>query len=653
MSTPTSISWTPKRAAALLAEPTYAGGEVQLSATRKWMITGTVMLVTVMQVLDVTVTNVALPHIQGSLSAGIDEVSWVLTSYLAANAVILPATGWLAGALGRKRFFLISTIVFTAASVLCGLAPNLHTLLVARLLQGIGGGPLMPLSQAIMWEIFPLEQRGTAVAVWGIGIMLAPILGPTVGGWLVDNWSWRWIFYINLPIGVLAFFMVSAFLFDAPFHKRPQRVDLSGIALMVIGFGGLQLMLDLGERHDWFESGLVVGLGVVAVCAIVGFILRETTAREPILDLSVFNDRNFAVGTVAFFLIAFGFNSSLLLLALYTQKVLGYDAWTSGLTLAPGGFGTMIALMISGRLVSRMDQRMMLAGGCLLQAIALWMMTNLTLTMDYWTLAGPRFLQGFGQGFIFPPLQTLALATIRMHRLSNATAAFNVVRNVGGSTPQLLDNDAVWPTFAPVFRSDFKLLDTWTPPRDPEPLPVPLSVFGGRRDKLISEDEDRRAHDDIQKITDGYMQKLEQAAKGKGKEILELPCDILIPAALEMQITEANAAQIKAPFIVEAANAPVAPQADEIFAQSGKIVLPDILANAGGVTVSYFEWVQDLQNFFWTEEEVHSKLRDILVKSFRTVLKMSLEQKVDMRLAALMMGVDRVARAMLWRGLYA
>src|SRR5262245_49520716 len=391
------------------------------------------MMVTVMQVLDTSITNVALPHMQGSFSASIDEMSWVITSYLAANAVIIPASGWLTAVFGRRRFYLICTVTFTASSFLSGIAPNLEFLVLMRVLQGLGGGPVIPMAQAIMWEIFPLKERGTAMAVWGVGIMLAPILGPTVGGWIADNWSWRWIFYINLPIGVLAFFMVSAFLFDAPFHRKPRRVDVSGIGLMMLGFGCLQLVLDLGERADWFDSMLITTLAVLAVGMLAGFVVRELLAEEPILDLDVFRDRNFSVSSLAIFLIGLGFNSSLLLVALYTQKILGYDAWTAGLTLAPGGLGTMIGLMISGRLVSRMDQRLMLAFGCLLQAIALGLMTHVTVTMDFWSLAWPRFLQGFSFGFIFVPLQALALATVRTERLANATAAYNVVRNIGGS----------------------------------------------------------------------------------------------------------------------------------------------------------------------------------------------------------------------------
>jgi DHA2 family multidrug resistance protein len=400
---------------------------------RKWAITVTVMMVTVMQVLDTSITNVALPHMQGSLSAGVDEVAWVVTSYLAANAIAIPATGWLTAVLGRRRFFLVCTTIFTASSFLSGLAPNLEFLVAMRILQGLGGGPVIPMAQATMWEIFPLRQRGTAMAVWGVGIMMAPILGPTLGGWIADNWSWRWIFYVNLPIGVLGFVLASVFLFDPPFLMKPRRVDVAGLGLMVVGFGALQLAIDQGEKYDWFDSSYILGMTALALVALALFLARELTTPEPILNLRVFLDRNFAVGATIITMVGFGFNSSMLLIALYTQKVMGYDAWTSGLVLAPGGLGTMIALMFSGRLVSRMDQRLMLVFGIGLNAVSLMMMSNVSLGVDYWTLALPRFLQGFAQGFIFPPLQTLALATIQIERLPNATAAFNVVRNVGGS----------------------------------------------------------------------------------------------------------------------------------------------------------------------------------------------------------------------------
>ena len=404
-----------------------------ISAARKWAITLSVMVVAFMQVLDTSVTNVVLPHLQGSLSAGLEEVSWVITSYLAANAIIIPATGWLAGVLGRKRFFLICCVLFTVSSVLSGMAPNLTFLVLARIAQGIGGGPIIPLSQAILWEIFPLGQRGLAMAVWGIGFMMGPIIGPTLGGYIADNWSWRWIFYINLPVGLLGFFMASAFLFDPPYLRKPARVDWPGLVLMVLGFGCLQLMLDRGEREDWFDSSLIVALAVIAGVALVGFLARELMAKDPILDLRVFTDRNFAFGASFIALIGLGMFSSMVLLALYSQKLLGYDALTSGLVLAPGGLGNMFSLILCGRLVTRVDQRLLLTFGCLVNAISLYMMSNLTLGMDYWSLTMPRVIQGFALGFIFVPLSTLTLATIRRDKLVNATSAYNVLRNLGGS----------------------------------------------------------------------------------------------------------------------------------------------------------------------------------------------------------------------------
>ncbi|PYM23131.1 MAG: EmrB/QacA family drug resistance transporter [Candidatus Rokuibacteriota bacterium] len=406
--------------------------EAPVSPAQKWAITFTVMVVAFMQILDTSVTNVVLPHLQGSLSAGLDEVSWVITSYLAANAVVIPATGWLVGIFGRKKFFLICTTLFVVSSFLSGAAPDLTTLIIARIFQGLGGGPIIPLSQAILWEIFPFHQRGLAMAVWGVGFILGPILGPTVGGYLADEWSWRWIFYINLPVGLVGFLLASACLFDPPYLRKAGRVDWWGLGLMIAGFGCLQLVLDRGEREDWFESTAIVALTVVAVCALVGFLIRELTTMDPILDLTVFTDRNFATGATLIAIVGFGMFSGMLLVAVFTQKLLGYDAWTSGLVLAPGGLGNICSLFASG-IVTRIDQRWMLAFGCLLNAASLYMMTSLTLGMDYWALALPRFIQGFAVGFIFVPLSTLALATIQRHKLVNATAVYGMLRNVGGS----------------------------------------------------------------------------------------------------------------------------------------------------------------------------------------------------------------------------
>jgi DHA2 family multidrug resistance protein len=403
-----------------------------ISPARKWAITFTVMVVAFMQILDTSVTNVILPHLQGSMSAGLDEVSWVITSYLAANAIVIPATGWLTGLFGRKRFFLICATLFVVSSFVSGAAPDLTTLIVARIFQGLGGGPIIPLSQAILWEIFPFHQRGLAMAVWGVGFILGPILGPTVGGYLADEASWRWIFYINLPVGAVGFVLGSAFLFDSPYHTRAARVDWWGLALMVIGFGCLQLVLDRGEREDWFASSVILAMTIVAICALAGFLVRELSTSDPILDLTAFADRNFATGATLIAIVGFGMFSGMLLVAVFTQKLLGYDAWTSGLVLAPGGLGNIFSLFASA-LVTRVDQRLMLAFGCLLNAVSLYMMTSLTLGMDYWALAIPRFIQGFAVGFIFVPLSTLTLAGVRRDKLVNATAMYGMLRNVGGS----------------------------------------------------------------------------------------------------------------------------------------------------------------------------------------------------------------------------
>src|SRR2546427_10082390 len=263
----------------------------QVPAAQKWAITLTVMVVAFMQILDTSVTNVILPHLQGSLSAGLDEVSWVITSYRAPNAIVIPASGWLAGHFGRKRFFLICATLFVVSSFASGAAPDLTTLIIARIFQGLGGGPIIPLSQAILWEIFPFHQRGMAMAVWGLGFIFGPILGPTVGGFLADQWAWRWIFYINLPVGLLGFFLASVFLFDPPYLRRATRIDWWGLGLMVAGFGCLQLGLDRGEREDWFASSTIVALAIVAVVTLLGFLIHELRASEPILDLTVFTDR--------------------------------------------------------------------------------------------------------------------------------------------------------------------------------------------------------------------------------------------------------------------------------------------------------------------------------------------------------------------------
>jgi DHA2 family multidrug resistance protein len=414
-------------------------GSQGLTPTRRWGITLAVMLVATMQILDTSVTNVALPHMQGSLSASIDEITWVLTSFIAANAVILPATGWLVARLGRRTFFLLATVTFMVSSLLSGAAPSLELLVGARLLQGLGGGPLIPLSQAILMEIFPPRQRGTAMAIWGLGVMVAPIVGPTVGGWITENYSWRWIFYVNLPFGALALALGSAFLEDAPRTGAPDRAgsmfrfDGIGLALLVAGIGSLQVALDQGQRLDWFDSSRITTLVVVAIVALIAFVLWELRVAHPLVDLRVLANHTFALGTLLITVVGFGLYSSFLLLTFYTEHLLRYDALTAGWVLAPAGIGSLISLAISGRLVDRMDPRWLVSIGTAVIAYSLYLMGTLSLGADFWAVLWPRFVQGFGMGLVFVPLTTMALGAVAPADLATASGLFSVVRNVGGS----------------------------------------------------------------------------------------------------------------------------------------------------------------------------------------------------------------------------
>ena len=407
-------------------------------AGRRWVITVAVMLVASMQVLDTSVTNVALPHMQGSLSASFEEITWVLTSFMAANAVILPATGWLVARLGRRRFFLLSTATFMASSLLSGAAPSLELLVGARLLQGLGGGPLIPLSQAILMEIFPARQRGMAMAIWGLGVMVSPIVGPTLGGWLTDNYSWRWIFYLNLPFGAVALALGSAFLDDHA-ETSPERgravgpFDGVGLALLVTGIGALQVALDQGQRLDWFDSPAITALFALAAVSLAALVWWETSTPHPIVDLRVLLNRTFTLGTILMTLVGFGLYGSFVLLTFYAEHLLRYDALTAGWVLAPGGIGSLISLAIGGRLVDRIDPRWLVSTGTAIIAYSLFLMGSLSLGADFWAVLWPRFVQGFGMGLVFVPLTTMTLAAVSPAELPTASGLFNVVRNVGGS----------------------------------------------------------------------------------------------------------------------------------------------------------------------------------------------------------------------------
>jgi DHA2 family multidrug resistance protein len=399
-----------------------------------WIIAISVMFGTFMEVLDTTVVNVSLPHIAGSLSASIDEATWVLTSYLVANAIILPITGWLANVFGRKRLLMLAVGGFTIASFLCGLAPTLPALIVFRILQGAAGGCLQPLSQAVLLEAFPPQDRGKAMGFWGLGIVVAPILGPVLGGWLTDSYSWRWVFYINIPVGIASLMMTRAFIWDPPYLKRgTMRIDYWGIGLLALGIGALQVMLDKGEEDDWFSSRFIFTLGVIFVAGFAAFIIRELMAEHPVVHLTVFRDRTYSAGVILMTCVGFVLYGSMVLLPIWLQTLLGYPALQAGIALAPRGMGSFIAMPIVGALLSRGDPRKFLAAGCIVSGWTMWEFSRLSLDAGYWNFFWPQFIQGVSLGLLFVPLTTITMALISREEMGNATSIFNFMRNIGGS----------------------------------------------------------------------------------------------------------------------------------------------------------------------------------------------------------------------------
>jgi len=402
----------------------------------KWFITASVMIPTLIEILDTSVANVALTHIQGSISAGQEEVTWVLTSYLVANAVVIPMSGWLAKLMGRKIYLLMSIAVFTLSSVLCGMATSLAQIVLFRIIQGIGGGGLQPMSQAILLETFPPRERGLAMAIFGMGIVLGPILGPLLGGYLTDNYSWRWIFYINLPIGILATFMIYSFIFDPAYHVRlgkGERVDLIGLALLCLGLGSLQIVLDKGQMEDWFNSDFILILTMVAAASLILLVFWELQHDRPIVDLRIFKDPSFATGNAVMFLGFFSFFGSIVLLPLYLQNLLGYTAFHAGLVLGPSGAVTLLVLPLVGKATERVDSRLLLAVGLLINAYAVYYMSGFSLQIDFYTAAIGRVIQGFGMPFFFVSLSYATMAYVARERMNDASAMFNLLRNLGGS----------------------------------------------------------------------------------------------------------------------------------------------------------------------------------------------------------------------------
>jgi DHA2 family multidrug resistance protein len=400
-----------------------------------WLIAAAVMIPTFMEVLDTTIASVALPHIAGSLSASTDEATWVLTSYLVANAIILPASGWLSNYFGRKRFLIACIIIFTISSFLSGAALSLGMLIVARVLQGAGGGALQPLSQAILLESFPPEKRGQAMAAFGLGVVCAPILGPTLGGWLTDNASWRWAFYINIPVGIVAVLLIHALIEDPPYirHARPGRIDRLGFGLMALSLGTLQVILDKGQQDDWFSATWIRWFAVITVVSLILFLIRELRIKEPIVNLRVFRDRNFAAGTLLITLVGVVLYSAITMIPLFLQTLMGYTALQSGIAVASRGVGALMTMPLVGYLTSKVDFRKLVGTGFFLVAVSLWIIAGLNLDITMWEIAWPSIVTGVGLSMVFVPLAAVTMGNLPQSQMGNASGIFNLMRNIGGS----------------------------------------------------------------------------------------------------------------------------------------------------------------------------------------------------------------------------
>ena len=403
-------------------------------AVNPWIVAVSVMFATFMEVMDTTVVNVSLPHIAGSLSASVNEATWTLTSYLVSNAIVLPMTGWLANTFGRKRLLMMSVTGFTLSSLVCGLAPTLPVLVFTRIIQGAAGGTLQPLSQSILLEAFRPQDRGKAMGFWGLGIVVAPIMGPVLGGWLTDQYSWRWVFFINIPVGIASLAMTKAFVFDPPYiGKDRKRIDYWGLGMLALGVGALQILLDKGQNEDWFQSKLITALAVISVCAIVILIFRELKARDPVVDLQVFRKRTYSAGVFLMTTLGFVLYGSLVLVPILMQTLLGYSAFEAGIAMAPRGMGSFLMMPVVGILVGKFDPRKLLAMGFTLCAFSLYQLSVLNMNAGYWDFFWPQFIQGLSLALLFVPLTTTTMDPISNEKMGNATSIFNLLRNIGGS----------------------------------------------------------------------------------------------------------------------------------------------------------------------------------------------------------------------------
>jgi DHA2 family multidrug resistance protein len=405
-----------------------------------WLIALTVTLATFMEVLDTSIANVALPHIAGDLSAGQDEATWVLTSYLVSNAIVLPMSGWLSTLFGRKRFYMTCVALFTVSSFLCGLAPSLGFLIFFRVLQGIGGGGLQPSEQSILRDTFPRAQQGMAFAVYGIAVVTAPAIGPTLGGWITENHGWRWIFFINIPVGIVSLLLTSQLVSDPPYLARQMKklrdklnIDYIGIGLLALGLGSLQVVLDKGEREDWFSSTFITGFTIVAVISLVIVAFWEYWHKDPVVEVRLLAERNFMMANVMMMMLGFVLLGSTVLIPLYLQTLMGYTATDAGLALSPGGFLIMLMMPFIGLLLSKVEARWLILTGLTITALALFHMTSFNLNVDFRTVVLARMFQAAGLAFLFVPINTAAFSYVPQEKNNKASAIINLSRNIGGS----------------------------------------------------------------------------------------------------------------------------------------------------------------------------------------------------------------------------
>jgi DHA2 family multidrug resistance protein len=417
------------------AAPAAAGQQPQNAGVNPWLIAVSVMLATFMEVLDTAIASVALPYIAGSLSASTSEATWVLTSYLVANALILPASNWFSLRFGRKRFLITCVIIFTIASFFCGAAPSLAFILVARVVQGAGGGALQPLSQAILLESFPPAKRGMAMAFFAFGIVVAPVLGPTLGGWLTDTYSWRYAFYINIPVGALAVFMINRFVTDPPYIKNAKVApfDNLGFGLLAVWAGCLQVVLDKGQEDDWFGALWVRWAVFFLVVAFVWFVVHCWRDKNALINLKILKDWNFGIGCLLIFMLGVAIYTTITVLPLFYQEVLGYTAFSAGLVVGPRGIGSIVGMPVIGYLSNKIDGRLLLSAGFLAFGVCSVIFANIDLSIGPYTLLIPIVVTGFALSFVFVPITTQAYGTLRNEQIGNASGIFNLLRNIGGS----------------------------------------------------------------------------------------------------------------------------------------------------------------------------------------------------------------------------